>query len=461
MSKHIGGYSWSLDQLKSELSGRREVKAWLVTQEHVRRRERYFMMDGKTLVVDQDRDVHAQNMQLKLFVHLPIEGRQGEVSKKLFPALPLGAQIDSAVEAAMQTDHQSWELPAEIPTRIPSLKTADPRMAEDLEGVTRTLTARIQDAVFKKRNTTFNSAEQFLSVHDREQHFSNGLVHRSSQSRIYVEAAFSFGRKNQRNESESDEYLNTRWSVSLDDLGIEDLFDETSDRAEHSLDVAKPVTGKYPVIIDAEVLATLLNGHLSQLSAGNAYNGLPFVKPGQELIPSATGDLMTVSLDPTLDCGADTAAVSEQGVLQKPLTLVQDNRVVSTITDKQYSDYLRLPATSVRGNVVLAAGKLSHPQLTQVAPRVIEILQFSGLFADPNTGTFSSEVRLARLYDNVKGTVSYLKGGSLSGSIVENFKGVRLSNRMVKRAHFSANSLYGQGYFGPEYALLSDVSIVG
>ena len=106
-------------------------------------------------------------------------------------------------------------------------------------------------------------------------------------------------------------------------------------------------------------------------------------------------------------------------------------------------------------------GCLSYEELTQQAPLVLEILQFSGLFTDANTGTFSSEIRLARLFDNEKKQVTYIKGGSLSGSISENFRELRLSHSKISRAHFSNESANGQGYFGPEYALLSNVSIVG
>jgi predicted Zn-dependent protease len=453
--------NWNLDALKSRLSSRRDVKGWVIAQEHVHRRERYFLLDGSALAVDQDRDTRSQSIQVRLFVGLPARGRQGEIVKKFFPSLPLDPQLDAAVESARETDHQAWELPTELPSSFPRLETTDPRMAEDLERVMGQATDRIRAAVERRRPTRFNSAELFLSVHDRELHLSNGLVHRASQSRIYAEAAYSMSRRNAKGEVESDEYLNTQWSVSLDDLSVEKLFDETSERAEHSLDVAKPATGRYPVIVDAEVLAALFNDFLVQLNAVNAYNRLPYLKPGSELIPGATGDLLTITLDPHLEHGADTAALSDQGVLQKPLTLVERNKVVATAADKQYADYLASPVTTVRGNVVLAPGTLSYAELTRQAPRVLEVLQFSGLFADPNSGTFSSEIRLARLHDNVRGTVTYLKGGSLSGSITENFRGARLSSKLVKRAHFESGSSHGRGYFGPEHALLSDVSIVG
>jgi len=453
---------WNLDTLKRELTADPLVKAWIITQEHTHRRERYFMMDGPALILDQDREVSGHGIEARILVHLAGKsGRQGEITKKLFTSMPLAPQLSSGIQAALQTDYQAWSLPTEMPRELPELATSDPRMAEDLEASMVELTDRIRACVGKKRNTVFNSAELFLSVHDRELHLSNGLTHRSAQSRVYTEAAYSFSKPGDDGKVRSDEYLNTRWAVNIDDLPIQRLFEETSERAEHSLDVAKPETGKYPVIVDAEVLAVLFNNQVTQLYSANSYNGLPFVKPGDEVITGATGDLLTITLDPTLGFGADTTAVSEQGVMQKTIKLVEKNRVIASATDKRYGDYLSLSPTTTRGNVVVEPGALTHAELTRQAPRVIEILQFSGLFADSNSGTFSSEIRLARLYDNKAGTVSYLKGGSLSGSFTENFKAARFSKERVKQAHFSSGSSAGQGYYGPEYVLLGDVSIVG
>jgi predicted Zn-dependent protease len=453
---------WNLETLKRELAARKQVKAWIIVQEHTQRRERYFMTDRAALALDQDRAVSGHAIEARIIVRLEGRpGRQGEITKKLFPAMALGPQLDAAIEAALQTDHQAWDLPSEVPASLPRLATSDPRMAEDLESSLRHLTDRIHAAVGRKRATTFNSAELFLSLHDRELHLSNGLVHRSSQSRVYAEAAYSFARKGADGKLRSDEYLSSGWSVNLDDLPIERLFDETSERAEHSLDTVKPETGKYAVLVDAEVLALLFNNHVSQLSSANAYNGLPFVKIGDELVSGATGDLLTLTLDPTLEFGADTTAVSEQGVMQRPLRLVERNRVIANATDKRYGDYLRLAPSASRGNMVVEAGTLSHAELTRAAPRVLEILQFSALFADANSGTFGSEIRLARLHDNATGKVTYIKGGSLSGSFAENFRGARLSRERVRNAHFSSGSMTGRGYYGPEYALLSDVSVVG
>lgn len=445
---------WNLDHLKQSLQSRPEVKGWIVTQENLHRRERYFLLDGGKLATDQDREVRSEAVDVRLFVDIGKVGRQGEITKKFVKQKSVAEQLEGAIRAARETDHESWELPKEIPSDIPDVKSCDPRMAEDLNGSMEEVTREISSAVGMKRNTAFNSSELFMSVHDRELHLSNGLIHRSRQSRMYVEAAYSFTQN-----GKSDEYLHTAWTISPKDVSVGHLFQEASDRAALSLETAKPLTGKFSVILDADVLAKLFNSSTFLLSARSEYLDLPHKKPGDDFIPGASGDLITMTLDPSLDFGAVTTGMGEQGLTQRPTVLVEKNKVVATATDAQHGQYLKKKPGTYRGNVVLDGGVLDHAQLVQAAPRVLEILQFSGLFIQETTGTFGSEIRLARLYDHTSGTVSMIKGGSLSGSISDNFKHARFSKNRVKRSEFD----YGvaSGYFGPEYALLSDVSVVG
>ncbi|MBS1962713.1 MAG: hypothetical protein JST04_10885 [Bdellovibrionales bacterium] len=445
---------WTLDQLKQELRSRKDVKGWIVTQEDLHRRERYFLLDQAKLATDQDREVHAQSVEVRLFVNIGKPGRQGEISKKIVHEKPIGPQLDSAIAAAKETDHEAWDLPTEFPKDVPDVKAADPKMVEDLNGAMESVTREIADAVATPRKTTFNSSELFMSVHERELHLSNGLVNRSKQTRMYVEAAYSFAK-----DGRSDEYLHTAWTVSPKDVSVTKLFAEASERAAISLDTKKPNTGKFPVLLDADVLAKLFNSTTFLLSSKSEYLDLPHKKPGDDFIPGASGDLITLTLDPSLEFGAVTTGIGDQGIVQKPLTLVEKNKVVTTAIDAQHGQYLKKKAGTYRGNVVLGGGQMDHNQLVQAAPKVLEILQFSGLFIQETSGTFSSEIRLARLHDHTNGTVSIIKGGSLSGSISENFKNAKFSKNRVKRSEFD----YGvaTGYYGPEFALLNDVSVVG
>lgn len=466
--------NWTLEELKKELNARPEIKGWIIQQEVLERRERYFLSERSTpesalavarkgaLAIDQDREVKNLSITGRIFVKKEDPTRQGEIRKKFFSAMPLKPQVDSAIEAARQTSLQSWELPSSIPQNIPQLQTADPKIAEDMNGSMEALTDRLRQVLSEKRESEFNSAEIFLSTHHREFHLSNGLIHRSSQTRVYAESAFSYSKSEENGQTASDEYMTTLWSVSLKDMPLEKLFRDASENATHTLDVDEPRGGRYPVILHEDVLSNLFNGHVKQLSAFNSYNGLPYKKPGEELITGAEADLLTLTVDPTLEYGSLSSAVSAQGLLQAPLQLVRENRVVSSMADKQYAQYLGLEPTTSVGNVVIEPGTLSFEEMTRKEPLVLEILQFSGLFADPNSGTYSSEIRLGRLYDNKKGTVRYIKGGSLSGSINENFRKAYLSKDRVKFAYFeSGGADSAHGYFGPKCALLYDVSIAG
>jgi predicted Zn-dependent protease len=446
--------NWNLDELKAELKSQPKILGWILTEENTHRRERYFLKDKSVSTADQDREVHSQSVDVRLFVDNGKPNRQGEISKRIHRGATLSEQITSAVEAALQTDHQRWTLPAKVSGDLPSVKSFDPSLVEDLEGSMNSITGSVLKASMKPRETRFDSAELFLSTHEKELHLSNGLKHRSKKTRVYLEAAFSYA-----DQDKSDEYLHTSWAVSPEDLSVEELFDTASDRARISLETEKPVTGNYWVILDAEVLSQLVVQTFTQFAGSSQYLSLPHKKPGEEWIPGAMGDLLTLKIDPTLEYGASSTALSDQGLEQKPLTLVSENKVLETALDQQYAQYLGKAATTSAGNLVLSAGSKTTEELYRHADQVLEILQFSGLFVDANSGNFASEIRLAKLHDKKTGKVKVIKGGSVSGSLFANFKEAYFSKECEKKSVVN----YGNaaGYYGPKYALISNVSVVG
>ncbi|MCM0606410.1 MAG: hypothetical protein KA715_10000 [Xanthomonadaceae bacterium] len=448
---------WRLDHLKSKLSRKKEIKSWIVSTEHLERRERYFMQEmGKGgLVVDQDRDVEGEAVFARIFVDIGKEGRQGEIVKRFFKTLSLDEQIDSAVQSAQQTDHEVWTMPTALPESVPEVKSYDPKIREDLESVMRELTNKIGEEVLKKRKASFNSSELFISNHTRELHFHHGGVHRSNQSRIYLEAAYS-GKK--------DEYLSRKWAVGLEDLSVHELFEEAAERSLSIDEVVKTPGGVYPVLVDHEVSGLIMNDAASWMSGANVYMKFPHRNVGDDWVTGAKGDLITMSLDPTLGLMADTSALSNSGALQTFLKLIEKNKVKTWSTDNQYAQYLKTVPTSVRGSVVVSPGSTTKADMLKKYPKVLEILQFSALFTQPTTGTFSSEIRLGLLYENGKPS-KFVKGGSLSGSLFENFTNATFSKELVKHNEFESGFGFGTGggraYYGPAFMLLNDVSVAG
>ena len=448
-------FPWTLEHLKTGLNQEKRILHWILSVEHIHRLEQYFIEKG---AIDQDREVNAHHIFARFSVKLSESGRVGEMTKKFFPSRPLQPQIEAGVRAALQTSSEAWRFPQpeEPSSGWPLVQTADPRIEEDLMGSMSALCREVKMCASRSRKSTFNSAELFLSVHNRELHFSSGAVYRSAQSRAYAEAAFS---------SSTDEYVNRRWSVNLDHLAIQSLFNEADERALSTEKVEKLEPGHYSVLVDSEALGLLFHDFLPHLSGSSAYLKLPFKKPGDDLIPGARGDLISLTLDPLRSFGADSAPVSDLGSSQNSLILVTDNRVVATSADQQYSNYLGIAPTSVRGDLVVAAGTRSYAELTHFAPQVLEILQFSALFTHAASGTFSSEIRLAKLHDRQSGQVRWIKGGSVSGSLFENFLDLKLSSERISQYEFHNTPVFGlssgRGYFGPKFALLNDVSVAG
>jgi predicted Zn-dependent protease len=448
---------WSLDDLKKALRAQEEIKDWILILDSIRRCERYFLLDSGILAVDQERESSQETVSVRVFVRKgDATDRQGEVLKRLTRSQPLYPQIRVAVEAALQTDHAVWDLRPHGAAEAPELQSYDPSIVADIYGALESLTQRIHAAVKLPQVAQFNSAELFLSVHNREYQASNGFQYRLTQTRVYTEAAFSASEGER-----SDEYLEARWSVFASDMQVESLFQTAAQNAKWMLQVSKPPTGKLAVAVNAEVLSTLLNGYLVQLSAANRYHDLPHLKVDDEFVPGAVGDSLTLGLDPAQPGGADTVAFSSDGTRQVRQTLVESNRVRKHCVDQQYGQYLGEAPTVTRGTLFVEAGLGSTKELLATEPLVLQILQFSGLFVDENSGTFSSEIRLALLHDKKNGRVIPIKGGSVSGSMSENFKKLRLSSERVHHVHFETGVASGTGYFGPAWALLSEVSVTG
>jgi predicted Zn-dependent protease len=442
---------WKIEDLKSELGKRTEIKSWVVIQNHTTRRERYFL--GQAVEIDQDRASEMLEIHVRMLITKSAT-KQGELTKSLSQFKDLRSQLDLAVESAKQSDEECWSFYQATPKEITAVRSSDRSISENIDQAMSVMSQKVSQAAHVKHPSTFNSAEVFLSVHQKELHFHHGLIHREEHTRVYVEAAYSSGHQ---------EFLATRWGVALEDIDVHDLFREASLKVgapkDMEPDQKAPPTGTYAVIIDADAMMEFMGGFAELLSSKRKYLGMPSLSIGDAWVPEAHGDLMSLWLDPTLDHGADTTALSSDGVPQRKIMLVDQNKVVAQTTDAAAATFLKREPTTVRGTLVVAPGTYSYMDLIHAHDQVLEVIQFSGLFSDVNTRTFSSEIRIAKLHDRRTGKTTLVKGGSLSASMELNFKDLKLSKELLKRVSFT-DSNHPVGYYGPQYALLSDVSVV-
>ena len=250
----------------------------------------------------------------------------------------------------------------------------------------------------------------------------------------------------------------TKSGARTDQFDFGALCSESAEYAAKSLRTERPRPGKYPVLIGSAELCQLFNDVLKHLDSSSKYYNTPFIERGAEFIPGYSGAPFKLWLDPEMNHAFGSHGFDDYGDPQKKLLLVDNNRVGAHATSKKIADFLSLPKTTSCGVAVVDPSQsLPEHQLRRAEPLVLEILQFSALFSNSADLTFSSEIRLTRLHDAKSGTVTYIKGGSISGNFKESFARARWSD---KRKLENVAEMYGaQSYYGPSLALLMDVNV--
>ncbi len=102
-----------------------------------------------------------------------------------------------------------------------------------------------------------------------------------------------------------------------------------------------------------------------------------------------------------------------------------------------------------------------HQPLINSTDECLEIISFSSLLINPNTLTWSSEIKLGKLFKDGKFNCM-IKGGVVSGDIKENLSNFKLSNIECKINEVGGGYHPNMGYVGPNYMLIkSGVKVVG
>lgn len=449
--------TWNTAELKSALEKMKadgKVFAYNASHTTIDRQEFYLIQDAKTRVaLDQARQVDVEKTKVQLFIK-KADGRLGSAGKPLLKFQPLEPQLLALAAAAEIGDEELWELPQTAAASVP-VSNVFPALKENFQKGAQAIHADLTNSIAKTEGI-FNSAELFVNLEKTLHLASNGFEHSEERSRIYTEVCFSSENKNK---DLSEEFLITQWYGHPEQVDLKKMCEDSREFAEASLDTKKPESGSYAVILHADVLSDLWNTCLSQLDSQGQYFKHPFLEPGTEFIKGFEGDAFDLSVDPKVHFCFASQDYNSYGVPQKKLRLAGGNKVLASLTSPRFAQYLKKPMTTDWGCVVVEpASSKPLAELKKSQPKVLEILQFSGLFTDHATLTYSSEIRLARLYDNEKGTVTYIKGGNLSGNLMENFRGVRWSQERSLFNH-SDYSGRGLGYSGPSYALVTGVSV--
>lgn len=466
--------NWQNKDLFSELKSRQlegKIYMWRLTQKELDREERYYIQSEGGLDLDQVRSVTSEDLSLELWVD---KGQKvGSFSTPLFRSRALAEQIEKAQARAKLSTEEKWTFsakelqPVEVSQKTSFKKIYDP-IKKNLKEATQIISKDFEKSILETendyKNSKFNSAELFVS-RDQTTRFISSEALASEEplswaeeaSKIYSEVCFS----SRDSQGEENEYLIYKMGAHPEEINFKELCQTSASHSKALLE-AKPAppSGQYPVVVDSEVISVLLWDILAQLKLDRKYHSMPFIEKGSELFKNFNGDTFSLTLDPHMDYGFGSCHYSDEGLFQERMKLIENNKVLFNLVSDQMSQYLKEAPTITKANLVLETQGRSYEELLKSDQSVIEILQFSGLFTNWQDLTFASEIRLGRVIEP-SGKSYYFKGGSLSGSIKENFKEIRFSKEQTFENinELSMSDCPLSAYKGPKWARLSGVSV--
>jgi PmbA protein len=235
---------------------------------------------------------------------------------------------------------------------------------------------------------------------------------------------------------------------------IDEVARRAGEKALRKLGASSPETGRYPVVIDREVVAQVFGLIVSYFSAKSIAERTSIFgsydkatgKSETELGKIIASPLLTVTDDPSVIDGVGNRAFDAEGARAKKTDLIRAGVLSGFLTNSVYARKLGLPHTASASrsakdeldigtsNLIIALGGDSFEALLSSYPKVIYVTDFTGYHAGFNAGSgefgFQSEGELWENGKRVKALCNFV----VAGSIRELLMGVeKVSSRVTKK----------------------------
>lgn len=305
--------------------------------------------------------------------------------------------------------------------------------AKQIESRTKAVDSRITSVPY---NSYAESSGEFLVFNTR------GV--RARQRRTSV-SGYSYCLAKQGEESRmAGETFFTRDATKVAASMIEDVAKSAAEKALNKLGASSPETGRYPIVIDHDVVAELFGLIIDYFSAKSVAQKTSIF--ADDLGKTVASSLITLLDDPNLPDGIGNRTFDAEGAPAKKTELIRDGVLNSFLTNSVYARKLSLPHTasasrSAKGeleigpsNIVVAPGSSSLDELLASYPKVIYVTNFTGYHAGFREGSgefgFQSQGELWENGKRVKALCNFV----VAGSIRELLTGVeKVSSRLTKK----------------------------
>ncbi len=202
------------------------------------------------------------------------------------------------------------------------------------------------------------------------------------------------------------------------------------------------------IILGEEAVREIMDFYRTHSNIQGVYEGTAKGKKGEVFQGSEVrGDLIDITLTPSLAGSPSSSPVDRDGVLLKETRIYKKGKILNYHGPAQYAFYLKEEPVGCIENTIVSCGSRSVEEWRR-EPHV-EILAFSDFQMDSVTGNFGGEVRLARYFNGKEETA--LTGASISASLFDVHKEIYLSSEKLEKENYS----------GPRHIMIPGASLAG
>ncbi len=418
--------------------------------------QRLYQSDEELILCPhQIRQVDEVSYALEVLVPVDQEGMIGQASLDVDCDAPLDEQLALAIQMAQNNPNKMWD-PVQPPQEdYARVKTADDAILQDPQAVVLDIEREAKQTMVGLEGVAVTTAELYVCKSCVQRFSSTGVQMRKDLSDIYFEVAME-----KTPDHQNQEVNNVLTSMSHDDLKVSEFIRKTAEETLILGQTQEPTTSESAVVlVNEDAISSFMAALRSQLNCANEYYKFPCLQEGDRL--ESEGDALHLRLDPFLPAMVDSSPYTGDGLIAQAADVIVEGQIQTQIVGNRFGQYLGKQANGILGNMVLSSGEYSVDDLRYKVPNVIEVIKFSSLLVDDNKLTWSSEIKLAKQY-NEDGSVTLFKGGVVSGQVRENLKHCYFSKELGT-VNFPGTGFYeGKGYYGPSKMLIMNgVSIVG
>jgi predicted Zn-dependent protease len=410
----------------------------------------------------QSRDVLDHSYKIDVYSRHSEPKAMGNASFTIDPLSDLNIQVEKTFSNSLMVSNKPWDLSTKVNGEYETVLTTDPIIAENLSGAHERLHLEINDKVKNLDKVKVNSGELFTNLKTTYFEMSTGLKGQRESSDIYFEIALE-----KLPLPNTQEVLKFKNAISIGDANLSKFIDDVVEETLSIKETQLPKTSdNATIMIDGESIADLMQDLVSQLSAKREYDKTPFLTKDDSVLKGEKkpkSDKLTLTLDPTVPVMAMTTPYTDEGMKPFKAKVISNDKVNFQLINGRIGQYLGKEPNYIDGNIIVDVGSSSKDEILNSigSKECIEVLTFSSLLINSNTLTWSSEIKLGKLWKNGK-IHSMIKGGVVSGDIKENLTNFKFSNEITKKNNTGGGFYPASGYIGPNHMLIeSGVKIAG